>query len=142
MTIRPSSHRRARRPGFLLMEAVLALAIFGIMAVAFTRTLGGLRTNSVYIQDTMALSQILDSALTEALTTPRIEEGENVVESRELGDRGQLITTIERLELEDEDGAILPNLFSVNVRAVWVENGEERSESLTGWRNAALYRSR
>lgn len=138
MKIHPST--RTRRPGFLLMEAVLALAIFGIMAVAFTRTLGGLRTNSVYIQDTMAISQILDSALTEAITTPRIEEGENVVESKELGERGQIITRIERLELEDQDGVILPNMFSVTVRAVWIENGEERSEELTGWRNSAIYR--
>lgn len=129
---------RSRR-GFLLMEAVLALMIFGIMAVAYTKTLSGLRRNSIAIQDSMALSQILNSALTETLTLPRLEEGDKVVDQSELGEGGQIITKVEPLELEDGDGNLLTEMFRVTVTAVWFQDGREQSQSLEGWRNSRLY---
>jgi len=121
--------RSPRRRGFLLMEAVLALLVFSVMAIALTRTLAGVRQNSIAIQQKMTIARILDSKLTEVLTLSNLEEGDVIVDDEEIG--GQIRTVIEPLELENEDGTILPQMFRVRITAIWFEDG----------RNGRMYRT-
>jgi len=104
------------------MEAVLALALFAIMATSYTWTLHGLRRNSMAIQRNMQITQILNTHLTETLTFPRIEEGENII--------------------ENEEGRILPQMFRVQVSLLWREDGVDMKETVEGWRYARLYTAR
>jgi len=113
------------------MEAVLALLVFSVMAIALTRTLAGVRQNSIAIQQKMTIARILDSKLTEVRDV--------IVDDEEIG--GQIRTVIEPLELENEDGTILPQMFRVRITAIWFEDGREQEESVEGWRNGRMYRT-
>jgi len=123
------------------MEAVLALALFAIMATSYTWTLHGLRRNSMAIQRNMQITQILNTHLTETLTFPRIEEGENIIENEEI-ENAQILTLIEPMELENEEGRILPQMFRVQVSLLWREDGVDMKETVEGWRYARLYTAR
>ncbi len=131
--IASSQHKQ----GYLLMEVVLALLLFSVMAVSYTRTLAGIRRNSMEIENQMQIAQILDSALREAMTFPLIEEGETIVESDER--EMQLLTRIEPMELLNEDGEILSNMFRVMVTATWRHNEIDQEQTVEGWRYGRIY---
>ena len=134
-------HQRSKssqRSGFLLMEAVLALMIFAIMSVGFTRALSAMRKNSSLIEERMMVAQIVDSALTEAMTLQTLEEGETrtYVQENEM----DLLTVVEPLEFENLEGQLLQQMFRVTVTGTWFKNGQNHEVSAEGWRYLQLYR--
>jgi len=114
------------------MEVMVALLLFAIMAVGFTTSLRLIRENSIAIEEEMKITQILDSALRETLTQPLVEEGTTDKVISELG--MELTTLIEPMELENEEGAILPQMYRVAISGRWVQDGQERLETVEGWR--------
>ena len=96
---------RKRRRGFLLMEVVLAMMIFAVMSVGFTRALSAMRKNSRLVSEQMQIAQVVDSALTEALTLSSLEEGETLSMVGE--NNMEVLTVVEPLELENEEGRVL-----------------------------------
>ncbi len=135
---RSDRRNRRNRPGFMMFEAVLALLVFSVMGIALTRTLDGVRKNSIAIQRNMQLARILDSKLTEVLTLSTLEEGDVIEDNEEI--EGQIRTVIEPLELENQEGRALPQMFRIRITALWFEDGRDQEESVEGWRNARLYR--
>lgn len=133
----PISPRKKAARGFLLMEAVMALLIFSIMAVGFTTALKMIRQNSMSVERHMKVTQILDSALIEMMSLPTLEEGEIV---RELDEKEMvLVTTVTFLELENYHGEPLDEMYRVEVRAEWLEDNEIKRQSAEGWRYLRLY---
>lgn len=124
--------------GFLLMEALIALTMFSVMAVGFAKALSVIRRNSMLVEQRMQMTEVVDSALRETLTLPTLEEGETVIdlEERDM----EILTIVEPMELENEEGKLLQQMFRVTVSARWYEDGREKIETAEGWRYLKLYK--
>ncbi|MGJ8678327.1 MAG: hypothetical protein ACSHX0_12485 [Akkermansiaceae bacterium] len=134
-----------KRAGYVMVEIVIALGLFSAVAVSLVKALHMTSRTASLIQDEMMIEQILHSALTDALSNPFIEEGETSVDLTELtGDddsyfSGQVETIIEPLELENEDGILLPEMLNVKVVFHYQIDNEWREQSAETWRYARLY---
>jgi len=120
------------------MEVVLALAVFAIactgLTVAFHRMAGAANL----AQNELRITRILDSALTEQLSLPTLEEGVNQipVEDPDV----QLNVVIEPIEdMENQDGEPLQEMFHIKVIANWYENGAWQERSAETWRYNPMY---
>lgn len=133
-----AAHRRGR--GFLLLEMVLALAVFGIAATGFTVALHRMAKVAALAQSELRVTRFMDSALDEALSLPVLEEGETETEIGEAGNEVKFLTTVELIEdLENEEGQALQEMYRIEVRATWLENGERQERSVETWRYGRLY---
>jgi len=131
-----------RRAGFLLLEVILALGIFGIAATSFAMALSKTADAAMLAQRRMKITRILDSSLSEALSIPVLEEGSTTLalEERIGGAPVEVDTLIEPLpELQNQDGEFLQEMYRIEVSAHWYENGEWLSESAETWRYGRLY---
>ncbi len=132
----PTSHRPKR--GFLLLEMILALAVFGIAATGFAVALNRMAAAAELAQSELRITRILDSALDETLSLPVLEEG---VVTTSVGDTGiELDTTISLLEeMQNEEGQFLQEMFHIKVTAKWYENGSWYDRSVETWRYGRMY---
>lgn len=128
--------RRTR--GFLLLEMVLALAVFGIAATGFAVALNQMAKAASLAQSELRITRVLESALDETLSIPVLEEG---VTNSTVGDTGiELDTTIELLkELENEEGQLLQEMYLIKVEARWFENGQWQERAVDTWRYGRMY---
>lgn len=139
MIVRPQPPAKS---GFLLLEMILALAVFGMAATGFIVALHRMAAVAAQSQSEMRLTRILDGALDETLSLPVLEEGETTVDVAELGDeaRLELVTTVSRLdEMENEDGQLLQEMYRIEVAAHWFENGEWQERKVETWRYGRMY---
>ena len=136
--MRTTPNRPPKKTGFLLLEVVLALGIFAIaatgMAVAFHR----MAESASLAQTEMRITRILDSALTEQLSFPTLEEG--VTQIPVEGTDIELDVVIEPIEdLENQDGELLQEMFHIEITANWFANGAWQSRSAETWRYNLMY---
>ena len=127
-----------RRRGFLLLEMVLALAVFGIAATGFVVALHRMATVATLAQSELRITRILDSALDETLSLPTLEEG---VTNTTVGNTGiELDTSVKLLEdMENEDGQLLQEMYRIEVRARWFENSLWQERAVETWRYGRMY---
>lgn len=133
------TRRRARfRPGFLMLEVVLALAIFGAAATAFAVAIHRMSAAADLAQNELRITRILESALDENLSIPTLQEGTTTTP---VGNTGiEIITKIELMQdLENQDGQALQELYRVTVTARWFYNNEWQERAAETWRYARLY---
>ncbi len=123
--------------GFMLMEVVLSLMIFAVIATAYTKAMSSIWRNSTFVKDELIISQILDSELTKTLYYPQLEEGstEIYVPERDINVETQIIP----LELENEEGQILPQMWQVTVIGRYSQDGIRQERTIRGWRYLPLY---
>ncbi|MGB1130097.1 MAG: hypothetical protein ACPG4K_08600, partial [Haloferula sp.] len=108
-----------------MFEVVLALGIFGIAATAFAVALAQTADAAAFAQRRMQIGRILESSLTEAMSLPTLEEGSTSVTLLEEigGETVEIDTLIEPLlEMQNEDGETLQQMFRIEVSAHWYEN--------------------
>jgi hypothetical protein len=122
----PSSHflvRRARaRGGVVLMEALLALAVFAVAVVGLARCLDSAVTNAREARTLAAVTRSMENALEEALHRPAIEVGSWTAEP---DGNGLVVTTAYReAEMESGEGQLLGGLFEVEVTGVLPARGK------------------
>jgi prepilin-type N-terminal cleavage/methylation domain-containing protein len=135
-----TSNAHTGRRGFLLLEMVLALAVFGIAATGFTVALHRMAKVAALAQSELRITRIMDSALDEALSLPVLEEGETETEIGEAGNEIRFLTTVELLEeMENEEGQLLQEMYRIEVVATWMENGERQERSVETWRYGRMY---
>jgi hypothetical protein len=136
MTHQPHIHRRLG--GFLLLEMVLALGVFGIAATGFVVALHRMSGTASLAQSELRITRILDSALDETLSLPVLEEGTT---NTSVGETGiELDTTISLLEeLENEDGQLLQEMYRIEIIAKWFENGQWQERMVETWRYGRMY---
>ena len=126
------------RRGFLLLEMVLALGVFSIAATGFVVALHRMAAAASLAQNELRITRILDSALDETLSLPVLEEGETNTTLEETGI--ELDTTIELLdEMENEDGQILQEMYRIEIKARWFENGDWQNRTVETWRYGRMY---
>jgi len=126
------------RRGFLLLEMVLALAVFGMAATGFVVALHRMSAAASLAQSELRITRILDSALDETLSLPLLEEGQT---NTTVGDTGiELDTTIELIEdLENEEGEILQEMYRIEIRARWFANSQWQERIVETWRYGRMY---
>lgn len=126
------------RRGFLLLEMVLALAVFGIAATGFVVALHRMAAVATLAQSELRITRILDSALDETLSLPVLVEG---VTSSTVAETGiELETTIEVLDkMENQDGQFLQEMYRIEVRARWFDNLAWQERAVETWRYGRLY---
>jgi type II secretory pathway pseudopilin PulG len=132
-----SRSRRVVR-GFLLLEVVLALAVFGIAATGFAVALNQMGKVASAAQQELRITRILESALDEAVSLPTLEEGTTsaLVPDTDI----EIDTTVELLkEMENQDGQLLQEMYRVNVTAHWFAEGAWQERSAETWRFGRMY---
>ena len=127
-----------KKRGFLLLEVVLALGVFAIactgLTVAFHRMAGA----ASLAQSELRITRILDSALTEQLSMPTIEEGVSQIPVE--GTDVELDVVIEPIDdMENQDGEVLQQMFHIKITANWFENGAWQERSAETWRYNPMY---
>ncbi len=124
--------------GFLLLEMVLALAVFGIAATGFAVALHKMAEAAGLAQSELRITRVLDSALDETLSLPVLEEGTT---NSSVGETGiELDTTIALLEdLQNQDGQPLAEMYSIRIEAKWFSNGQWQQRAVDTWRYGRLY---
>jgi hypothetical protein len=130
-------YRRTRK-GYLLLEVVLAMAVFSLAATGFTLALQKAADASDMAAREMQITRILSSALDEALAVPVLEEGEAVMELEER--QVDIQTVYKRIEeMENQDGQLLQDMWRITVTAFYVQDGAEIKRSAVTWRYGRLY---
>jgi hypothetical protein len=91
------------------------------------------------VKEKQVITQIMDSALNEALYLQRLEEGstEVYIEERDL-DLETIVVPLE--EMETIDGNFLQNMWQVTVIARFEQDGQYQERVVRGWRYLPLYR--
>jgi type II secretory pathway pseudopilin PulG len=131
---------RPRRPtrGFLLLEMVLALAVFSIAATGFVVALHRMGNLASISQNELRITAILDSALEETISLPTLEEGKTTTQLD--GPGVELITTIEPIEdLQNEEGQTLQEMFRIHILARWYESDGWQERTAETWRYGRMY---
>lgn len=132
------STRNPGHRGFLLLEVVLALAVFGIAATGFAVAINQMGKAATNAQQELRITRILESALDEAVSVPTLEEGTStiVVADTDI----EIDTTVELLkEIENQDGQLLQEMYRVNVTAHWFADNEWQERSAETWRFGRMY---
>jgi type II secretory pathway pseudopilin PulG len=130
--------RHSVRNGFLLLEMVLALAVFGMAATGFVVALHRMSATATLAQSELRITRILDSALDETLSLPVLEEGKT---NSTVGETGiELDTEIKLIEdMENMDGQVLQEMYRIEIRARWFANGEWHERAVETWRYGRMY---
>ena len=123
----------------MMAEVILALGIFTIVATSYSKALATLWRTTAYVKEKQVITQIMDSALNEALYLQRLEEGstEIYIEERDL-DLETIVVPLE--EMETIDGNVLQNMWQVTVIARFEQDGQYQERVVRGWRYLPLYR--
>ena len=124
--------------GFVLLEVLLALTLFGLVAVALTSALSQVGKLAVEGQIELHVINGLQSALLEASKVPEMEPGSFRSDPDILGIVYE--TTIEEMELFNIDEQPLTDIYRVEVRALWEVNGLPQEEIAETFRYEPLYR--
>ena len=129
---------RSRR-GFLLLEVIIAVAIFGGAATALAVAFHRMAQAADFAQDALRMTRVMESALSEALSLPTLEEGTTTVI---LAERNiEIETKIELIKdgLENQDGQLLQEMYRIKVTARWFQNGAQHERQAETWRYSRLY---
>lgn len=127
-----------RQGGFAILEAVLAVAICGIMATAIVVAMQRIANLSFEAKRESALSRIIHNELMFAATSPRMAEGKSTKQIEEWD--VELETIISPLEgLVNQDGQEIGGLFQIEVNAVWWADGDYVNRSAETWRHGDMY---
>ena len=126
------------RRGFLLLEMVLALAVFGIAATGFAVALQRMAALAALAQSELRITRILDSALDETISLPALEEG---LTHTKVADTGIVLdTTIKLLDkLENQDGQFLQGMYRIEITARWMDNTVRQERTVETWRYINMY---
>lgn len=138
---------RTMSNGYVLLEIIIALGLFSVVAVSLVKALHSTSRTASLIQDEIRIERILHSALINALSNPKLEEGE---ETKRLSEEvtydtdvimdGFITTAVEPMELENEDGQLLQEMFKIKVTFSWQDSlGDEQEQSAETWRYKRLY---
>ncbi len=121
--------------GFTLLETLLALMVFSLAVVALVEVihqLGGttlLQRREAEVQEHMQLLLIEHTRLPDAPEQAEYKEGD-------------VVYTVKRvpLELRNQDGQPLQNLFEVRVTAEWLEGSLKQQATAETWFYPPLFR--
>lgn len=121
---------------------MLALFIFSIAVVALIEAINSTGRTSVIARRERQVQARLDSLLTEATRSPEFLAKFRTNQPQELTVKEGDLTFVIRakpLELKNEDGQPLPDLYGINATGRWKEGREEQEVSAETWVFPMLY---
>ena len=129
------SHRRRPRSGVILLEILLAIAIFAVGVLALGRCVQAcLDTGRLRAEDARA-RQLLENRLTEISASPALPERERRRELTTGPFAGlTLVETRRPVDLKNERNLPLSGLYEITLRAEWPTGG-----TTTGSRTTSFY---
>ncbi len=129
-------HRRPR--GMILMELVVSIAIFGMVALGLMRALTIGAQTAVIGQLELRMLLRLQSTLTERSKVQRLEEG---IVQDDPDDLGVIIRTevVKLDKLENADGQVLQDMYHIIVRAEYDNFGAKGEMVADTYRYIKLY---
>ena len=133
-------YQNSDQRGFILLEVLLAIALFGVAGLGLVKALNFSAKAAVESQLDIRMMMRLQSALTLASKAQQMEEYEIVSDPDELG--VQVMTTVEEMPedfLLNEDGQELQDMWLITVRAFWQRNGNADEMTAQTWRYGPLY---
>ena len=143
--MRMGSSTGRRRGGFILAEVMIALTVFGMVAVSYSVALNDIAEILRELRSEAKVARILHSELGKWSSLPQIEEME---ESYALEEKPELemqviIRPLEDVVSEDrlltEEGRTMQQMFHVQVIGTWFEDREYHERTAETWRYARLY---
>ena len=123
--LRRGAVSKGRRGGFVLLEILMAIALFSTVSVAMVQALGQIADTSMVARREALMVGRLDSAITEAAQRVKWEDGVWETERDAFGI--SVTTRIDRAELWNREGLALEGIWRVGVEVVWSDG--VRSES-------------
>lgn len=111
----PPAFSRAPRHGFMLMEAMVAIAIFAVAVVGLARVLNSTAKFAAEARAAGEVTRKMESLLEEAMHMPAMEPGQWPVEADERG--LAFLTVIEEAEVTNQDGIVLEGVFKIEITA-------------------------
>ncbi|MCB1096189.1 MAG: type II secretion system protein [Verrucomicrobiae bacterium] len=126
--------------GFILLEVLLAIALFGIAGLGLVKALNFSARAATQSQLDIRMMMRLQSALTLASKAQQMEEYETVSDPDELG--VQVLTRVEEMEddfLTNEEGQGLQDMWVITVKAFWNRDGNAGEMEAQTWRYGPLY---
>lgn len=126
--------------GFTLIEVLLSLLIFSVAAVSLVQAINILGTAGVEARSDRAIQDRLDNLLLETSRKPLPRM--NLNSPFEETHRENNVTyevRIEPLEMTNKDNQRLNDLYKVQVKALWNENGREQRMTAETWMYPPLY---
>lgn len=127
-----------KRRGFLLLEMILALAVFSMAATGFVVALQRMSKVAALAHDELRVTRILDSAMNEVQGWMPIEVGEKALPVDAAG--VEVLCRIDRIEdLQNRDGSTLDEIYRIRLTARWYQDGQWRTRESETWRNGRMY---
>jgi prepilin-type N-terminal cleavage/methylation domain-containing protein len=118
------SSRPSRKAGFTILELLMAMALFAIAAVSLAEALNVISLTVTETIEESELREQLRAVMLEVSRDPNVTAETRETEANEQGLAFRI--DIERLELDNEKGQSLANLFSVKVTAIRIQSGGRR----------------
>lgn len=113
----PALPSRPSGSGAVLLEALVALAVFAIAVLGLAKAMDAAVQNASEARLAAAITREMENALEEMLHQPNMEPGEWTVERTPrdslLPEPLVITTTISEVEIENEDGEPLDGLYEV-----------------------------
>ncbi len=124
-----SAERHALRPapcalsqGFVLLEIVMALGLFALVAVGMTQALDQIAQTSKLARQEAQLLRALDSALAQVTHLPDFKQSR--YDFPKSADGIDATATVERVDLHTQEKSLLDKMYRIQVEA-WIKDGSE-----------------
>jgi len=121
--------------GFTLLETLLALMVFSIAVVALVEALNQLGNTTLHRRREATVQERMRSLLIEHTRLPDMPAEAKVQEDN-------VTYTVRRmpLELRNQDGLPLPDLFEISITATWLEGSVTQRATAETWVHPPLFR--
>lgn len=120
MRMRPG--KPSRRRGFVMLEIVMALGLFALVAVGMTQALDQIAQTSKLARQEAQLLRALDSALAQVVHLPEFKKPSYSFPESDEGIEAKAV--IERVELFTQEKVMLDKMYRLQVEA-WIKDGSE-----------------
>ncbi len=120
------------------MEVVVALGIFAMACTGLVVAFHRMAETATLAQTELQITRILDSALTEQLSFPTLEEGTTQIPVE--GTDIELDVVVSPItDLENQNGQLLQEMYRIEITAKWFADGKWQSRSVETWRYNLMY---
>ncbi len=109
--------------GFVLLEIILALALFSLVAVGMTRALDQIAQTSKQARQESQVLRILESVMAEVAHQPELKPA--TLPFPKSSDGVDAVASIQRVKLMTKDKAELDHMFLIRVEA-WIQDGRKQ----------------
>lgn len=133
------SPRTSKKAGFTILELLMAMALFAIAGVSLAEALNLISLTVTETIEEAELREQLRAVMLEVSRDPNLTAETRETEANTEGLAFRI--DIERLELDNEKGESLANLFSVKVTALRIQSGgrKETLDSASTIVNPAIF---